>query len=167
MIRVVPIMDATARFYSQPTYVGGFNIYRGSRRQTGGSVMGAFKNNVLPMLKDVGKQVGKQALGLAGDVAKDLMTGRSLSESVKRHGQKRIASMASQGIGKLANLTTQAITNKLSGSKRRPAPAGPPAKRRRKKTAPPPPKRRPPRGKRRHVSKQKFQPSRRHRKRLF
>ena len=53
--------DRTAAFYSGPSYTfrgAGFPVYSGSRRQRGGSILGALARNVLPAL-------GKTALSQA------------------------------------------------------------------------------------------------------
>ena len=48
-------IDPTARFYSQPSYVGaGFPVFSGSRRQLGGGIFGSLAKMVLPAWKDVG-----------------------------------------------------------------------------------------------------------------
>ena len=127
-------MNATSRFYSQPSYVGGINlsVYSGSRRQTGGSVFGAIKRAVVPTLKTAGKEMGKQALGLFTDVAKDVLSGENLGDSIKQRAKERAAEAARRGIQTITNTASQAL--RRSAVKRR-APsygftaAAPPAKR--------------------------------------
>ena len=47
-------MDRTAAFYSRPSYVGaGFPVFAGSRRQRGGSILGALKSMVGPVLSSL------------------------------------------------------------------------------------------------------------------
>ena len=88
-------MDATARFYSQPSYVGGgFPVFAGSRRQRGGSIFGAIAKAVLPALKTIGKsvlrQAGTEAFGLASDLANSALQGRSIKQTLRNQGLKRL-----------------------------------------------------------------------------
>ena len=92
-------MDHTATFYSRPSYVGGAGpIFTGARRQRGGSVFGAIKSVVLPLLSGVGnnikKNAMKNALGLATDLAGDVFMGRNMKSSllnrVKQRGLKTL-----------------------------------------------------------------------------
>ena len=99
--------DRTATFYSAPSYVfrgAGFPVYSGSRRQRGGSILGALARNVLPAL---GKTALSQAIGLAGDVVSDVMKGRKVTDSLKSHGLRRLKKVGVAGI--------QAMTGKPSG----------------------------------------------------
>lgn len=138
-------MNATTRFYSQPSYVGGlpFPVYSGSRRQTGGSVFGAIKRAVVPSLKTAGKEMGKQALGLFTDVAQDVLSGENIGDSIKQRAKERAAEAARLGIQSITRSATQALsrgaTKRLASTSR--GFTAPPAKRRRR-TAPPPPTRR-------------------------
>ena len=60
-------MDRTAAFYAGPSYRGsGFPVFSGSRRQRGGSILGAIKSMVMPVLGTIGKSALKQAVGFAG-----------------------------------------------------------------------------------------------------
>ena len=75
-------MDTTARFYSQPSYIGGggFPVFAGSRRQRGGGILGSLAKLVLPVVKSVRKSVlrsaGNEAFGLARDVAESALSGQ-------------------------------------------------------------------------------------------
>ena len=131
-------MNSTARFYSQPSYVGGvpFNVYSGSRRQTGGSVFGAVKRAVLPTLKTAGKEMGKQAIGLFKDVAQDVLSGENLGDSIKQRAKERAAEAARRGIQTLSNSAAQALSR---SALKRPATSlpravAPPRKRPRRRT---------------------------------
>lgn len=80
-------MDATAQFYSHPSYVGrGLPVYSGSRRQSGGSIFGALGRMILPILRPLGKSLAKRAVGVASNVAMDALDGRKIGESLKRRG---------------------------------------------------------------------------------
>lgn len=87
-------MDRTASFYSRPSYVGGAGpIFSGARRQRGGSVFGALKSIVSPILSGVGQSLKKNAMnnaiGLAGDVMGDVFRGRNISNSLMNRGKQR------------------------------------------------------------------------------
>lgn len=132
-------MNPTARFYSQPSYVGGINIpvYAGSRRQAGGSVFGAIKRAVVPSLKTAGKEMGKQAFGLFTDVAGDVLKGKSLSEAVKERAKERAIKAAQVGIRSLGNTAADAfknvVTRKRPATSDIPSESLPPVKRRRQR----------------------------------
>ena len=87
-------MDRTAAFYSRPSYVGGAgNIFAGGRRQRGGSVLGAVKSIVTPLLSGVGQSLKrhamKNAVGLATDVVGDVFTGKNIKDSLINRGKQR------------------------------------------------------------------------------
>ena len=76
-------MDHSAALYSRPSYVGGAGpFFSGARRQRSGSVFGALKSIVSPLLPGVGhsikKNVMNNALGLAADVKSDTKIKQSL-----------------------------------------------------------------------------------------
>ena len=80
-------MDQTALFYSKPSYVvGGGVIFSGARRQRGGSIFGAFKSVVTPVLSGLGrvlkKNVTKNAVGFAKDIMGDVVNGRNIKSSL-------------------------------------------------------------------------------------
>lgn len=88
------VMDRTSAFYSRPSYVGGGgNVFAGSRRQRGGSVLGALKSVVSPILSGVGSSLKKNAIsnavGLAGDVMGDVFRGRNIGKSLINRGKQR------------------------------------------------------------------------------
>lgn len=87
-------MNPTASFYSRPSYVsGGGQIYIGARRQRGGSILGALKSVVAPLISNVGRSLKRNvlsnAVGFAGDVASDLSRGRSFKSSLLNRGKER------------------------------------------------------------------------------
>ena len=88
-------MDTTAQFYSQPSHVGGgFPVYSGSRRQSGGNIFGALSRMVLPLLRPLGKALGRRAIGVASNVALDALNGKSVGQSFKQ----RSAAAAKKGL---------------------------------------------------------------------
>ena len=104
-------MDATARFYSQPSYVGGgFPVFAGSRRQRGGGIFGSLAKMVLPALKSVGssvlRNVGREAVGLARDVADTALSGQGLSgirQTLQQQGLKRLRSVGRDALATTLN----------------------------------------------------------------
>ena len=87
-------MDHTATFYSRPSYVGGAGpIFTGARRQRGGSVLGAIKSIVSPLLSGVGYSIKKNAmnnaLGLATDVVGDMISGKNVKSSFLSRAKER------------------------------------------------------------------------------
>ena len=108
------MMDRTAAFYSQPTYVqrgAGLPIYSGSRRQRGGSILGALKGFIMPLLggiKNKAVQRAKsEAWGLAKDVALDAFTGKNIKQSLKTRGLQHVKRLG-KGVATdaLASVTT-------------------------------------------------------------
>ena len=84
-------MDRTAHFYAQPSYVRGgiMPVFSGSRRQRGGSILGALKSVFMPVLRTVGRKAVQGALGLATDVIGDVTSGQDFASSIKRRGVNR------------------------------------------------------------------------------
>ena len=96
MCHLEEVMDRTAHFYSQPTYVqrgAGLPVYSGSRRQRGGSILGALKGFIMPFLGGVKnralKRAKSEAFGLVKDVALDAMSGKNVGQSLKTRGLQR------------------------------------------------------------------------------
>ena len=71
--------DILTDFYSKPQLGGGgFPVFQGTRRQVGGSFLSSLARFALPVLKFLGKKV----LGVAGNVASDVIDKKmSLRES--------------------------------------------------------------------------------------
>ena len=105
-------MDHAATFYSRPSYVGSGVVFSGARRQRGGSVLGALKSVVAPVMRSVGprllKTVGniakKQVFGLATDLIKDKLTGKNMTDSLKTRGKSRLLQSATQGLRSIGNM---------------------------------------------------------------
>ena len=130
------IMDRTATFYSAPSYQfrgAGFPVYAGSRRQRGGSVLGALKQMVTPVVSSVGNTVKKaalnQAFGLATDVVGDMIRGRNIQQSLREHGVKRLKNVGKESL----NAVIGRVSPIKRVSRKRPAKGKkhPPKKRRR------------------------------------
>lgn len=122
-------MDRTAAFYWKPTYVqrgAGLPVYSGSRRQRGGSVLGALKGFVMPALgaikRSALRRVKAEAFGLAKDVARDAMSGRNILQSAKTRGIQRAKRLGkgvlSDAVGSVSR-KRKAPANKRSAKRRR------------------------------------------------
>lgn len=91
-------MSSTSAFYSRPSYLSGAGtIYSGARRQRGGSVFGAIKSIVTPLISTIGRSLKKNVLpnvinnaaGFANDVVGDIATGKNVKESLINRGKQR------------------------------------------------------------------------------
>lgn len=116
-------MDATARFYSQPTYVGGgYPVFSGSRRQRGGGVFGSLFKVVAPTLKTVLRKAGSQALGLAGDVAKSALSGEGLAgmkRTFRRQGIKRLKSIGRDTLASARGAIGMSMSNAVKSPRKK------------------------------------------------
>lgn len=113
-------MDYTARFYSGPTYGSGFPVFSGSRRRRrGGSFFGSLANLAMPMLKGLAKKGATQAIGLAKDVAGDVMAGRNVKDSIMRHGLRRAKRLGSEVLGSALGSTPKQQRTTMPSRKRR------------------------------------------------
>ena len=101
-------MDQTTLFYSKPSYaVGEGVIFSGARRQRGGSILGAFKSVVTPVLTRIGrvlkKNVTQNAFGFAKDFMGDVVNGRNIKRSLinraKQRGVRTATDTLSEAIG--------------------------------------------------------------------
>ena len=86
-------MNPTASFYSRPSYVSGAGTtYSGARRQRGGSIFGALKSVVTPLLSTVGKTLKRSvlsnAVGFAGDVVNDIASGQNIKSTLLNRGKE-------------------------------------------------------------------------------
>ena len=131
-------MDRTASFYAQPSYGGGFPIFSGSRRQRGGSIFGALARVALPLAKRVGTSLlrtgARQAIGLASNIADDVIAGKNIGQSFKTHGKSHLKqfgrSALKTGTQELRNLAASAP--KASRKRKTSQKKGPSAKKRRR-----------------------------------
>ena len=131
-------MDRTASFYAQPSYGGGFPVFSGSRRQRGGGIFGALARVALPFAKRIGtsllKKGARQAIGLAQDVASDVVAGKNIGQSIKSHGKSRLKQFGRRalatGAKELSNFTVAApkASRKRKASRKK----APPGKKRRR-----------------------------------
>ena len=87
-------MTSTSSFYARPSYLSGAGvIYSGARRQRGGSIFGALKSIVTPLVSSFGKSLKRNvvnnAIGFAGDVVGDIASGRNVKQSFLNRGKER------------------------------------------------------------------------------
>jgi len=80
--------DILADFYSRPQLGGGFPVFKGTRRQVGGSFLSSLARFAIPVLKFLGKKV----LGVAGNVATDVLAkNMTFGESVPRRAREGLS----------------------------------------------------------------------------
>ena len=123
-------MDRTAAFYSAPSYSyggGAMPVFSGSRRQRGGSIFGAFRRLFIPIIKMLGKKLAKkgaqQAVGLAGDVARDAFLFKDVKQSLANNAKKRALNFGKyavdEGLAGLQNVIGSGKRRRKSGPKSR------------------------------------------------
>jgi len=79
--------DILVDFYSKPQLGGGFPVFQGSRRQIGGSFLSSLARFAIPVLKFLGRKV----LGVAGNVASDVINRKmSFRDSVPKRAKEGI-----------------------------------------------------------------------------
>ena len=94
------VMDRTARFYSNPTYGGGFPVFAGTRRRRrGGSFFGSLANAAMPILKSLASKGASQALSFAKDVAGDVMSGKNVKSALMSQGLRHAKRLGSEVLG--------------------------------------------------------------------
>lgn len=84
-------MDRTAQFYSAPTYHfrgAGFPVYAGSRRQRGGSILGALRNFAMPIFNKIKQKALNESFGLAKGLMYDAVSGKDLKQSLLKRGSQ-------------------------------------------------------------------------------
>ncbi len=86
------------------------NVYKGSYIQQGYGLGGQFKKFfkwIIPLVKPALSHVGNKALGVVGDIAKDVSVGKSIHESAGTHINTAVADLKND------------IEKKLKGGKRK------------------------------------------------
>ena len=130
----VPAEDWDNFFKDQAVKSGhGIPGFEGIPYQRGGGLgnfLGRLFRSVLPVLKKVGKAVGKQALATGADIMADVARGRNIKESAQEHGRAGLADLADKagknlrGHGQLGTRarkknTTKPIKRKAKPGKKR------------------------------------------------
>ena len=88
---------------------GGFNVYRGTRRQIGGSIFGTIGKFIRPLAariipalgrtaKSALKEVAKSALNVGVRTAEDALAGRNIGEAFKTHAKKEAQRQAGRAV---------------------------------------------------------------------
>jgi len=102
-----------------------YNTYRGSLYQRGYGMGGIWNRlmkwviplvtrNAVPLLKEAGKAVGKEALGSVVNIAKDALVGKSVKDSLKENANTAIDNLKLKAYDGIDNLKLKA-ENALSG----------------------------------------------------
>jgi hypothetical protein len=77
----------------------GISVYGGVENQKGhglGSILGSLFRSATPLLKSIGKKVGKQVLHSGLQVADDVLSGSNLKQSLKRRAKEGAISLIHQ-----------------------------------------------------------------------
>ena len=132
-------MDRTAAFYSQPSYVqrgGGLPVYSGSRRQRGGSILGALKSLVMPFLgnlkQNAVRRAKQEAWNMAKGVAQDAMSGKNVINSIKTRGIRHVKQLGKKVGRDTLNSIATPTSRTPPSRKRKSLPKKAPAKKRRR-----------------------------------
>jgi hypothetical protein len=83
------------RYYTQQAG-NGLDVYGGVSSQKGhglGSILGGLFRGAMPILKNVGKAVGKQILNSGLAVANDVASGEGVKKSIKRRAKEGTLSL--------------------------------------------------------------------------
>ena len=113
---IVMSRDILVDFYSKPQLGGGFPIFKGTRRQVGGSFLSSLARFAVPILKFLGKKV----LGVAGNVATDVLAkNMSFRESVPRRAKEGLSETITDvrrqtGLGKKRKRPGKLVLSKRS-----------------------------------------------------
>lgn len=99
-------LDVWLSYYGNQAFQTGFGLegFRGVPYQRGGGLGSFFKSlfrMAVPVLRSVGRNVGKHALSAGANVLTDLVQGRPVIESVRKHSKAET--------GKLLRETGEAI----------------------------------------------------------
>ena len=122
------MMDYTAKLYSRPYHVGSGVVFRGARRQRGGSALGALKAIALPIVKALGPKLIKtaaniakrQMFGLATDLLADKVSGKNMKEdSLKSRGKSRLLQGAAQGLDTIGSMINPPKARRAAAKKKR------------------------------------------------
>ena len=117
-------MDRTTQFYSGPSYQfgSGFPVYGGSRRQRGGSILGAIQRFAMPIFNTIKNKALRESMNFAKGVMSDTVRGKSIKQSLMNRGMRSVRNVG-------ASVATDALRS-LHNRVQTPAP--------RKRPAPPP-----------------------------
>jgi hypothetical protein len=86
----------------------GFHAYKGYQRGGGlGSFFAGLFRRIFPILKSVGKVVGKQALSTGANIAADVVQGGDFKESATKHGKTGASNLLHVAADNLAETAIQ------------------------------------------------------------
>ena len=77
-------MENYSRIYSSP--INGSVFVGAGRRQRGGGFFNRIARFAIPILKDIGSSIGKEALNFASNTINDINKGKPLRETLKNRG---------------------------------------------------------------------------------
>jgi hypothetical protein len=91
-------------YYMEQAGGGDYNTFKGSLYQRGYGLGGTFKRffnwivplfkqNALPLIKQGATAVGKEALGTVANIAKDVVDGKPINESVQENANTAISNL--------------------------------------------------------------------------
>ena len=119
-------MDHTAEFYMRPSYEfhgSGFPVFHGARRQRGGGIFGSLGKMFAPIAKKVGKKLLSHGVGLAKDIASDVLAGKNIKDSFISRGKATASnlgrSMLNDGLSGLSQMIGQGKGRRRLRAKRR------------------------------------------------
>lgn len=89
-----PTEDSFCKHYQQQHGNGGITVYRGHQRGDGlfGSIMRGLIKTALPVVKNIGKSVGKSVLNAGVGVAADVLEGHNIKDSVRQRAAQQLRS---------------------------------------------------------------------------
>jgi len=106
-------------YYMEQAGGADYNTYRGSLYQRGygmGGMFGRFwkwvvpliARNAVPLLKEAGKAVGKEALGSVVNITKDALVGRPIKETIRENANSAIDNLKLKAYDNIDNLKLKA-----------------------------------------------------------
>ena len=94
----------------------GFSAAMPYQRGAGlGSLFRGIFRTILPMAKQVGKTVGRQALRTGGEIASDVLAGRSIKESAEERGKIGASKLLKKASRKLQQPRKRKTTKRQKG----------------------------------------------------
>ena len=87
------MMNDISKAYSSPVFVAA------SRRQRGGGFFGRIARFAIPILKNIGATVGKEALNFASNTLSDVSQGKPFKQAVRRRGLNSLINVSNKFAG--------------------------------------------------------------------
>ena len=119
---------------------GGYDVYKGALYQKGYGLGGTFrslfrwiipifKQHALPALKSGAKQIGREAISTASNIAYDALAGKDINESLKNNASTAFENLKNEAISS----APEVVSNIRNAIKEKMAQSGKGIKRKRKK----------------------------------